>query len=349
MVAGGIRHNDIVKTSLDEILANNTMIPKIQGVNLTAIKDQWLDAASKQNKDHTTMVLVGSCIFFLIWPLICICFSRSAVANNSSARMTCICCFEGLVGWSRFLCWFIPLATAASVCFYLKDDKDFLKCTEIVPWVQGAVTDAAVGAVTIHSTVNNKTTYVNASLLAIVSPHVTLTGVIKEILKAGNVTEDIKQSFLNEISKRLNATRVDQLSKAWLAEFKTNHPGAQPLSTVTEDYFDYMFNATNAEQMSYCTSAVNTLYKYAGILGGILAVFAAVAACEVGTCCFGSCEAWQAKNTLSNNQLFVGLPMTISEDTKPLMSREVAQTIQPQQQRNGGLACCSSLGTCGRR
>jgi len=354
IVAGGVRHNDIAKTAIDEILANSTVIesfekafPALKDVNLTKIKDEWLDAASKANKDQTTIVLVVGCILVLVFPLICVCLSRSAIKNNSSSSLGCICCFEGLFGWCRFFTWFVPLAIAAAVCFHLKDDRDFLKCEEIVPWVQNRVTETAV----LSANVSPRN--VSTALLALSAPHMTLTGVIKEIFAAGGVNMTFKTSFLDEISKRLNTTQVDQLTKEWLVELKVKYPGVLPLSNVTANFFHFMFNNTGAQQIEFCKKGVDAVYKVAGVLAIILAVFAGLSLCEVFTCCFGSCEAWQAKNTLNvPGGLFVGLPVAM-EEQKPLISQQSNEApigsngVPPA--RNGGLSCCASLGNCGRR
>merc|ERR1719453_911206 len=112
----------------------------------------------------------------------------------------------------------------------------------------------------------------------------------------------------------MNTTRVDQLTQGWLAEVKVTHPGIMTLAGITENFFSFMFNNTKVEQMEQCTEGMDTVFKYAGVLAMIFAGFAAVAGLEVCVCCFGSCEAWQAKDAIESGPKFAGEPLKVVEE-----------------------------------
>jgi len=285
---------------------------------------------------------------------------------ESPTSMGCICCFEGIHAWLRFFTWFLPLAIAASVCWHLNSNHDFLKCEQIVPWVQTTVTDAALADVNNQPVPLGQSpdTYirtVNVSLLAVSASHATFAGVLREIFVEANVTSNFKTSFLDEISEHMASGGVNNLTQLWLTQLKAEHPassgtgGLLAVSNVTSSFFTFMFEHTDAQQSKLCNDAVKGIYACAGLLALILTAFAAVAGCEVFVCCFGSCEAWQARNTIqATNKSHLGVPIRVMEEERPLMTKQQSSVPHgsagpPPQQRQSGLACCTTLTSCGRR
>jgi len=359
-LAGKIRNSDIDGAAMGAILANSSVlksIPALKEVNFTALKQDFLSASSKVNKDQYTYTLIGCSVFLVMLPFVCFCFARGAIESKSTCRMSCICCVEGLCGMSSFLIWFLPLALGAAVCLHLQSDKTFLNCETIVPWVQNAVTKSIVGEVDGQQP--PKVIEVEPLTMAI-QPTLTLT--LKELFQAANFTAPFQTSYLDAVSTLVTPAQVNQLTVNWLAQFKAQYPGAVatetiPLSAATTDFLDFMFNKTAIAQHNFCNTQVTNIYGSVGIVGAVLMGMAIAAGCKVFACCLGCCEAWAARNSFALSSInVVGHAQKVLEqhEADPLLSTQLSGgpaaplgSMGPNPERKGVFeACCTN---CGRK
>jgi len=123
-------------------------------------------------------------------------------------------------------------------------------------------------------------------------------------------------------------------------------------TSVTENFFTFMFANTNTTQMEMCNDVVKGVYSTAGMLAAVFTGFAGVAFCCVCACCFGSCEAWAARNDFEYpSKKYVGDALRVVEEEKPLMTKESPKPIGSAgaPPEGGAPGCCSALARCGRR
>jgi len=347
-LAGHIRHDDISKSVLDDILENSTVIQSIPGLkelDLPKIKEEFLSSTSKMNRDHYTSMLYGSSALMLVIPCFCFCFAHGAIRNGGYLRMTFISCFEGLCGCSSFLMCFLPLLLLTAVCSHmaLKDDDTYLDCGSIVPWVQNAVTNGAVA----FANQQQPPRFTNPAFLGVAAGQATLSIVWRHVLLASNVTSTASTSFLDAISKHMNTTRVDQVSQNWVFQFKASHlpPASVPLANVTENLFSYMFTQTTPEQMKFCETQKKSINHVVAWLAAVFSCLSALACCNTFTCCLGSWEARAARNAMRKSAT---LSVATNDEVASLLSSGLGPPPAgslgppPKKKEQGLLACCST-------
>lgn len=350
-LAGNIRHNDVSKTVLDDILQNSSVIqaiPALKELNLTKYKEELLSSTSTLNRDHYTAMLIGSSVFLILVPFVCFCFSRQAVSGQGTGRMACICCIEGICGCNTFFLVFLPLLLISAVCWHLKNDSTFLNCAEIVPWLEKTVTDGIV--LVVNQQVPPKVVDVTALTLT-AAP--TFSGVLQEIFTAAGMTADFKTSYLDAVGQSMDMTKVNTLAQGWLTAFKAQHPGALPTETVpladvTTSFLNFMFEYTTTEQMTFCQTQVSKIYQNVGQLSIMFSVMALAAGCKAFACCFGACEARAARNAFSKE--LVG-PAYASGEAEQLLSTKPSAPLgamgEPPARKGYFEACCTNH--CGRK
>lgn len=360
LLSGNIEHNDVDKAAIDGLLKNTSVIktlPGFEDANLTSIKDSIVQFSTESHKGQTitSIFLLGA--LFVIIPCICIHMSKSALENEDVSRLSCISCCEGFHGFLRCLTWCLPMLIVASACWHLNSDKDILKCEQIVPWVQEVVTKAAiddVNAMKVGATTMGDRP-INLSAIVVTAPHSTFSDILKEIFLANNVTTPFKTSTLDRISEHLLPGEVDNIAGGWVLTLKDQHAAVPllPLRNVTSNFFAFVFANTEDEQMTLCSDALQGIYKCLGILAFVFTVLACLAGCEVFACCFGSCQAWGARDAFEKNARLTGRPVEVvpdvgADEAKPLMSTDagplppppIGSNGMPPGQRQDGINCC---------
>lgn len=359
LVNGEVGHNDVAQNAIDNVLVNSSVIksmPGLKDMNLTEIKEEWIKASSKENKDQTTVTIMLSCVGLVLLPCIGLCVTKAALENNDPTSMSCICMFEGITACVRLFTWFVPLTLAAVVCWNLEADRTFLKCGRIVPFVQQTVVQSALNNANQPQIGQaNVVHYVNVSSIALEGKEVTFSAVLSELFTAMTVPSNFKSSYLDLIASRMDPAEVQEMMQGWVMTLKAQDPGSlevQALANVTHNFFEFVFANTQAQQMSLCDDAVKAIYSCAQFLAIIFTIFAIVACCEVCACCIGSLEAWEARIDCGKPGSYrtVGVPLRVVEEERELLTREAPKYLKNTEglvPRNpNDQFCCNTFQTC---